>query len=114
MGKIKGTTVILYDKIEVGLDGFNKPIFTENKIEVDNILISSPTTDDISDALNLYGKKIEYILGIPKTDNNQWEDRKVRFFDKDFMTIGFIEEGIAENIPSRIPWHKKIKVVKYE
>ncbi len=112
MGKIKGQKVIIWEKREIGVDGFGAPTYEEIQIEVENVLIASPTADDISTALNLYGKKIEYILGIPKGDSHAWEDRKISFFGKDFRSIGFIEEGIEKNIP--LSWHKKIKVVRYE
>lgn len=109
--KIKGITITLIDKVEKGIDAFGSPIFEDKEIEVKNVLVARPTSDEMINSLNLYGKKIEYILGIPKGDMNDWEDKEVRFFNKTFRTIGFIEEGIEELVP--LFWHKKIRVIRY-
>ena len=61
---------------------------------------------------NLYGKSIEFWLGIPKGDTNTWEDSVVEFFGKKYRTFGNVVQGIEENVPT--PWHKKIRVERYE
>lgn len=109
--KIKGITVVLVDKIEEGLDSFGTSIYEDKEIEVKNVLVARPDSLEIANSLNLYGKKIEYILGIPKDDKNNWEDKEVRFFDKTFRTVGFVEEGIEALVP--LSWHKKVRVVRY-
>lgn len=108
---IVGSTVILYEKTQSGVDGFNNPIYTESPVEVENVLIGEPTTDDITDSVNLYGKKIAYMLGIPKGDLHHWEDSTVEFFGHRYKTFGFTIEGIEANIP--LAWHKKVMVERY-
>ena len=108
---ITGTTVILYEKVQTGVDGFNHPIYTETPITVDNVLIGEPSSDDIADSVNLYGKKIVYMLGIPKGDSHNWEDSAVEFFGKRYKTFGYTIQGIESNIP--LSWHKKIRVERY-
>lgn len=108
---IVGSTVILYEKTQSGVDGFNNPIYTESPVEVENVLIGEPTTDDITDSVNLYGKKIAYMLGIPKGDLHHWEDSTVEFFGQKYKTFGFAIEGIEANIP--LAWHKKVRVERY-
>lgn len=110
--KIKGTTVILISEIPNGVDEFNRTIYAEKEIQVENVLISPVTTDDIIQDLDLTGKKTIYNLAIPKADNNDWIDKKVKFFGKTWKTFGIPIEGIELNIP--LYWNKKIMVKSYE
>ena len=47
MAMIKGITVVLYDKEEIGKDNFNMPIYKEIPITINNVLIAPSSTDDI-------------------------------------------------------------------
>ena len=106
-----GKTVILYNKVQIGVDRFNKPVYKEIPEEVRDVLIGLPDSTDITNAINIEGKKAVYVLGLPKGDEHIWENRTVEFFGKKFKTVGFVIEGIEENVPTR--WHKKIKVELY-
>ena len=108
---MKGTTVQLVVKTETGTDSFGAPIVTEELINVPDVLIGSPTTDDITNTINLYGKKVEYVLGIPKGDTHNWVDAEVQFWGMRFRTIGYPTTGEQENIPLR--WGQNVKVEKY-
>lgn len=110
--KIKGINVILLKKVEKGKDPFGNLIFEDEKIQVSNVLVGQPTTDEITNSLNLYGKKIVYTLGIPKGDTNIWENQEVIFFNKKFKTFGYVVEGIEDMIP--LDWNKKVMVCSYE
>lgn len=110
--KIKGINVILLKKVEKGKDPFGNLIFEDEKIQVSNVLVGQPTTDEITNSLNLYGKKIVYTLGIPKGDTNIWESQEVIFFNKKFKTFGSVVEGIEDMIP--LDWNKKVMVCSYE
>lgn len=112
MARIKGITITLINKIKVGEDPFGNLIFEDKEIKVDNILIGQPTTEDITNSLDLYGKKIVYTLGIPKNDTNIWENQEVIFFNKKFKTFGSVLEGIEDMIP--LDWNKKVMVCSYE
>jgi hypothetical protein len=112
MTMIKGITITLINKIEVGRDPFNKPIVEDVGIEVDNVLISPTSTDDIVNQLNIDGKKAVYTLAIPKGDTNNWEDAEVFFFGKRWRTFGIPIEGIEHLIP--LDWNKKVMVERYE
>ncbi len=103
-----GATVVLHVRTQTGLDSFNAPIFSETTETVDNVLIGQPTTEEIDSTLSLYGKKIEYMLGIPKGDEHDWEDTIVEFWGKRYRTFGMTIQGIEANIPT--PWHKKVRV----
>lgn len=109
---IKGITVKLYEKVKTGEDEFGHPIYEEVAVEVGNVLVGEPTTDDITTTQDLTGKVVVYTLGIPKGDKHDWKDRRVEFFGEMFRTIGFPIQGIEENIP--LSWNKKIKVERYE
>lgn len=111
MSMIKGITVQLKKKIQTGTDPFGRPIYSEQIINVDNVLIGEPSADDVLSEMSLYGKKLAYTLAIPKGDTNIWEDTEVSFFGQTFRTYGFVSQGIESMIP--LDWNKKIKVERY-
>lgn len=112
MGKLAGRTVILYDKVQTGVDPFNRPVYEDIPIEVENVLIGNPTPQEIVDTLNLTGKRAAYTLGIPKGDTHTWTDRKVEFFGEVFRTIGKPAKGQEELIP--LDWSQNVMVERYE
>lgn len=112
MGKIKGVRITLIEKVEVGKDPFGNAIFDVKEIAVDNVLVSPSSTDDITNQLNLTGKRAIYTLGIPKGDKNNWEGREVVIFGKRYKTFGAVLEGIEDLIP--LGWNKKVMVESYE
>ena len=109
---IKGITVTLINKKEVGKDPFGNPIYDDVEIEVDNVLVSPVSTEDIVHTLELTGKKAVYTLAIPKGDENDWEDAEVIFFGQRWRTFGFVTQGIEHLIPG--DWNKKVMVERYE
>jgi len=109
---VKGVTVGLHVRIPAGVDALNDPIYTEDVIPVENVLVGQPSTDDITSSISLYGKKIEYMLGLPKGDAHVWTDTKVEIFGETFRTFGDVIQGIEANIPT--PWHKKVRVERCE
>lgn len=112
MTLIKGITVTLINKQEIGRDPFDKPIYDDVPIEVDNVLVSPTSTDDIVNQLNIDGKKAVYTLAIPKDDDNNWEDAEVLFFGKRWRTFGIPIQGIDHLIP--LDWNKKVMVERYD
>lgn len=109
---IKGITVTLITKQETGRDPFDNPIYEDVEIEVDNVLVSPTSTDDIVNTMDLTGKKAVYTLAIPKGDTNNWENAEVRFFGERWRTFGMVTEGIEHLIP--LDWNKKVMVERYE
>lgn len=108
---IKGITVKLHEAVQTGTDRFNRPIYSENLVDVSNVLVCPATSDDLVNDLQLNGKQAQYVLCIPKSDAHVWEDCKVDFFGHTWKTFGFAQELIAENVP--LDWNKKIKVERY-
>lgn len=108
---IKGITVTLYERTQTGVDGFNHPLYDEVPIEVENVLVSPADTQDIIDELQLSGKKLEYLLCIPKGDGHIWEDRVVEFFGQKWKTFGFPQTWIPTMVP--LDWNTKVKVERY-
>lgn len=109
---IKGTPIKLLVTTQTGIDPFHKPIFNEEWVTIDNVLIGEPNTDDVINEMNLSGKRIAYTLAIPKGDTNDWTNKQVQFFGQTFKTVGIPTQGIDENIP--LLWNKKVKVYSYE
>ena len=112
MGKIKGITVVLYEKARTGTDPFNKPIYSETPVSVNNVLVGEPTTNEITDSISLHGCKAQYTLAIPKGDTHNWENAKIEFFGQTWQSFGIPVQGIEENIP--LSWNKKVWVARYE
>ena len=104
---LKGITVTLYTETETGRDAFNRTVSEEVPVEVENVLVGSPSEDEVLDLLNLTGRKAVYVLGIPKNDTNDWTDKKVGFFGQIFRTIGSPVHGIDAMIP--FEWNKKVR-----
>lgn len=108
---MKGTTIQIVKYTQTGTDAFGAPIYSEELVDVPDVLVGSPTTDDVTSTLSLYGKKIEYVLGIPKGDTNDWEDAEVIIWGNRFRTIGYPVTGEQANIPLR--WGKNVRVERY-
>lgn len=112
MGRLRGISIILYTKNKVGEDEFGAPVYEELPEVVNDVLVGEPEGSDLTDTLNLTGKRLAYTLAIPKGDTHEWRDRKVEFFGRKFRTFGEPVEGIEGMIPLR--WNKKVKVERYE
>jgi hypothetical protein len=108
---IKGMTVQLAVKTQTGTDPFGVPIYTEEFVDIEDVLVGQPTSDDVLSTLQLTGKHIAYVLGIPKGDTHNWENTEVRILGERFRTIGIPQTGIQENIPLR--WGANIQVERY-
>ena len=110
---MRGITVTIHPKAEVKYNSIGEATITYGQdITVENVIVAPSTSEEILDADNLYGKKAVYTLGIPKGDNNDWEDQWVSFFGLDWQTFGVPLEGIDELVPTA--WNKKVQVMRRE
>lgn len=109
---IEGITVELKVREKTGKDGFNRATYDESWVKVENVLVGEPSTEDVTNTLNLTGKHLAYTLAIPKGDAHVWTDTEVKFFGKTFKTIGEPVQGIDDMIP--LSWNKKVKVEIHE
>lgn len=112
MARIKGITVTLIDRKVIETDPFGTPVYGDVEIDVDNVLVSPTSSDDVVNTLSLTGRKAVYTLAIPKGDTHDWENQEVRFFGKRWRVFGIPLEGIEDMIPLR--WNKKVTVERYE
>lgn len=113
---MRGITVTLYEQTQTGTDDFNRPVYTEVPVQVQDVLVGQPTTDDVTSSVSLYGKRIDYMLGIPKGDTHDWTDVRVEWTDAygtlhKVRTFGVPITGIEANVPTR--WHKKVRCEAY-
>lgn len=109
---IKGETVVLIEKTVTGTNPIGEAITAKQQVEVDNVLIGTPSTDAAIEDLNLYGKRIAYVLGIPKGDTHNWKDAEIYFRGQRFRSYGFPLTQTEENVPG--PWNTQVKVEAYE
>lgn len=115
MAIIKGCAVTLYEMTESGIDDFNNPIYGETAIEVDNVLVEPVSNDALVTELQLTGKKMAYVLHIPKGDAHNWKDAKVKLPNPWDVTVRTYGDCIVyQNDMVPLDWNKKIKVELYE
>lgn len=108
---MKGMTVQIVKKTQTSVDPFGAPIYEEELVNVNDVLVGQPTAEELNNTISLYGKTIAFTLGIPKGDTNDWTDAEVVIWGERYRTIGYPETGIQENIPLR--WGKNVKVERY-
>lgn len=111
MALIKGITVTLYEKKQMGMDPFNRPVYEDVATQVDNVLVEPLNAQEIVSEMSITGKKAVFRLCIPKGDTHDWLNAKVSFFDQTFRTYGYPIEYIEENIP--LDWNRKVMVERY-
>ena len=109
---MRGITVTLYSEKENGTNSFGEPEYKETAITVDNVLVAPSSSEEVLSANDLYGKKAVYTLAIPKGDTNDWQDKKVSFFGKDWKTFGIPTKGIDHLVPTA--WNTKVMVMRCE
>lgn len=115
---MRGVTVTLYERTKTSsVDDFGAPVYTETATSVDNVLIGEPTSEEIAAATDLYGKRIRWMLGIPKGDTHAWRDSRIDWTDAYGVThkmrsFGFPITGIEQLIPTA--WHMKVRVEEIE
>ena len=112
MTRIKGVSVTLIESSLVGQNPLGEPIYEESEITVENVLIAPMISEDIINQLNLTGRKAEYVLGIPKGDTHEWENKEVRFFGERWKVFGKPLQGLDHLIP--LEWNKKVTVERYD
>lgn len=109
---LKGTTIQIAVRTQTGTDPFGAPIYETIYEDVKDVLVGTPTTDDIKASVELFGKKVEYILGIPKGDTHNWIDADIKIWNQKYKSFGFPITGEPENIPLR--WGQNVRVARYE
>lgn len=109
---MKGMTVQLVVESVTGTDPFGNPIVEESTVDIPDVLVGQPSSDDMTTSVDLYGKVCTYKLGIPRTDTHEWVDAVVIIRGERYHTQGFPERGIDENVPLR--WNRNVKVERYE
>lgn len=108
---IHGIDVTIYNKTQTGENSFGEPIYEETAETVSNVLVGSPTEEEILSDFNLTGRRAAYTLGIPKGDAHNWENVKVKFELGGqtivCRTIGMPIMGIEDLVP--LDWNKKVR-----
>lgn len=116
MALLKGDTIQLYTLKGDDADEFGVPTGKYTYEDVENVLIGSPTEQEVAETVKLYGKKAVYTLAIPIGDTHDWSDRLVGFYGKIWHTIGYpiqYNENALSMLPKAIPWNTKVRVELY-
>lgn len=109
---IRGETVILLENGAETTDPFGRAKYEPIEILVDNVIIGIPSTEAAVSELQLEGKRIAFVLGIPKGDSNDWKDKTVIIRGEKFKTYGFPLTQTDANVPGR--HNTQVKVERYE
>lgn len=113
--RLHGITIQLLVKTQTGTDGFNRPVYEETPVQVENVLVGQPSSNEVTEIQNLTGKHIVYWLGIPKGDTHDWENARILLpapFAGTYRSVAFAQTGIQDLIP--LGWGKNIAVERYE
>lgn len=106
--KPHGIDVVLYEQTASEPDELNHTTVIETATTVQNVVVCPSSENEITDTLNLYGKRSVYTLCIPKGDMHSWENCRVSFFGSDWRVIGDVVEFINDLVP--LSWNKKARV----
>lgn len=110
---MRGITITLFERTQTGTDPLNHPIYSEEAVSVDNVLVAPMSDEEVLQTYTLTGRKAVYQMGIPKGDTHEWTaGKKVGFFGETWRIIGLPEEGIDYLIP--LNWNRKVRVERYE
>lgn len=114
---MRGDAVTLYEKTQTGTDPLGAPVWGETPVTVENVLVGEPTSEEIAAATDLYGKRIRYMLGIPKGDAHDWTDSRIDWTDARGVThrlrsFGFPIMGVEHLVPTA--WHLKVRCEEIE
>ena len=112
---LHGVTIQIRIKGEATYNSFGEAISEESWEDVADVLVGAPSTDDTPTPGELLGRRVDYVLGIPKGDAHVWEDAEVILpppFAGRYRTVGIPTAGIEDMIPLR--WNKKVKVERFE
>lgn len=111
---LTGITIDLVTRSQTGSDPFGAPVYTETLEQVENVLVGEPTSQEKAETFDLTGRRVQYILGIPKTDTHNWEDVEVVLpapFSGRYRSIGIPVSGVPELIP--LTWNTKVMVERF-
>lgn len=114
---MRGETVILYEETPNGTLPTGEITYEVTPVEVHDVLIGEPSSEELLSSVDLYGKSLRVILGIPKGDTHDWVNKRVDWTDAygnthSFITFGYPITGVEANIPTR--WHMKVRCAQYE
>lgn len=111
---IKGETIQIVIKTPNGIDDFGQPTFTEDLETIENVIVGSPSSNDVITSTSIEGKTIAYALGIPKEDEHDFVNTDVFVRGERFRTIGIPTEYTEGNMPSWWRWNKQVRIERYE
>ena len=106
MALFKGEPVTIKTPI-ITYDENKDEVATWTEIELDNVLFGRPTTEQVDEAMRLYGVHAQYTLGIPKTFTDSLRGCKV-YRPRDGRT--YTIAGDPMPIPPEIcqtPWNRE-------
>ena len=64
---MKGETVTVWRKTEIGTDGMGEPEYTWTSEQVQNCLVRPYTGEDVTDTPHTQGVRVDYTVAFPKT-----------------------------------------------
>lgn len=109
---IHGITITLINREVRGTDAFGAPIYVNEEVEVENVLVAPLSSSDSVNNTDLVTNYESYQLGLPKGDNHKWENNFVRLWGKVYKVVGVPIGGIEAMIP--LEWNKKVTIELYE
>lgn len=109
---IAGTTVTVKRREQIGVDGFNSPIYAETFEDVENVLIQPSVRNDFKDTNRQDGDRIRYQLHFPKTYDKNLRNTEINVRGSYYKVVGNPDHYMLENCPT--DWWMPVEVESIE
>lgn len=109
---IKGERVGLHVRRQTGEDPFKRPIYTDEIVQIDNVVIAPSGSSDTVTETNITGMRERCTLYIPKNDAHEWENTQVEFWGRRWRTVGRPKTYQQALVP--LAWNKVVEVERHE
>lgn len=103
-----GETVVVLDRKQVGVDGFNNPIWEDEPVNVANVLVAPVDGEDNIATTRPEGTRVRYTLYFPKTFEDELEGLKIIVRGEQLRVIGKPDHYDPVNCPTK--WWQVVKV----
>lgn len=105
-----GETVTVVGRRETGRDSFNEPIFVEDEVVVDNVLVAPKFSQDLAGALRVEGDLSALELHFPKSFTGSLRGKLVRVRGVTYRVEGDPSGYTVVNTP--LAWWIPVKAVR--
>lgn len=104
---LTGQTVKVIRSVQTGTDDMGEPIYDTTTEEVDNVLFSPSSTDDLS-GQHPQGDTISVTFHMPKTYTSNLRGCKIGYANETYSVVGDPKPYMVENCPPHCNWNRAV------